>query len=83
MSPWTDRLDQQGHPHTSVHIDGHKVGLFPDGVWWAYHKDHRWAPPKAPPIGPEPAGPFTTLDEAKRVVESQGFDSILPFERTA
>ena len=57
MSPWTDRLDQQGHPHTSVHIDGHKVGLFPDGWWWAYHVDHRWTPPGTPRVGPEPAGP--------------------------
>jgi hypothetical protein len=59
------------------------VGLFPDGFWWAYHKDHRWTPPKAPPIGPDPAGPFTTLPEAKAFVEAQGFESHIPFEVSA
>lgn len=77
MSPWTDRLDQLGRPHTSLHRDGHRLGLFEDG-WWAYHADHRYTPPGAPRVGPEPAGPFTTLPEAKAFVETQGFFSVLP-----
>jgi hypothetical protein len=83
MSPWTDRLDQHGHPHTSVHRDGHKVGLFPDGFWWAYHKNHRWTPPGTPRVGPEPAGPFLSLIDAKAFVEAQGFESVIPFEVSA
>jgi hypothetical protein len=78
-SPWTDRLDSVGNPHTSTHRDGHKVGLFPDG-WFAYHVDHRWTPPGTPRVGPMPAGPFNTLTDAKAFVEAQGFISTFPFE---
>ena len=78
MSAWADRFDTAGQPHTSIHRDGHKVGLFPDG-WFAYHKDHRWTPPRTAPIGPEPAGPFSTLTDAKNYVEAQGWTSQFPF----
>ena len=73
MSPWTDVS-----PHTSRHRDGHKAGLFEDG-WWVYHASWRWTPPGTPHVGPEPAGPFIILDEAKRFVESQGFVMAIPF----
>jgi hypothetical protein len=79
MSPWTDKLDLAGHPHTSYHRDGHRVGLGPEGEWWAYHRDHRYTPPGSPRVGPEPEGPFRTLAEAKSYVESQGFHSVFPF----
>lgn len=82
MNPWEDRLDTLGQPHASVHRDGHRVVLY-DGEWWAYHAEHRWTPPGCPRIGPEPAGPFHTLDEAKQHVEAQGFTSAMPFERSA
>jgi hypothetical protein len=77
LNPWTDRPEH--YPHTAIHRDGHRIGLFPDG-WFAYHRDHRWTPPGAAKIGPEPAGPFETLDAAKRFVEGQGFDSMLPIQ---
>lgn len=78
--PWTDQLDLQGNPHASTHRDGHRVAWFPEEGWWAYHRDHRWAPPLRPLIGPQPQGPFETLQEAKRVVEAQGFAAAFPFE---
>jgi len=82
MNPWTDRLDQLGRAHTSRHRDGHKVGLFEDG-WFAYHADYRYTPPGIPRVGPQPAGPFETLAEAKAYVEAQGFDSHIPFENVS
>ncbi len=78
-SPWTEKVDPKGNPHTCRHRDGHRVGLFPDG-WFAYHRDYRWTPPGSPCIGPEPAGPFNTLSDAKRFVEAQGFAFRFPFE---
>ena len=78
-SPWTERLDSEGNPHTCIHRDGHRIGLFSDG-WWAYHADHKWTPPRTPRVGPEPAGPFCNLTDAQKFVESQGFISACPFE---
>jgi len=78
MSPWRDRLDTEGHPHSSRHRDGHKLGLF-FGEWWAYHRDYLYQPPGQPPVGPAPRGPFHTLDDAKRAVEGQGFTSPMDF----
>lgn len=78
MDPWTDRLDSLGQPHHSDHKDGHKVALFPDG-WWAYHRDYRYTPPGYPRLGPEPAGPFSTLRDAKKFVVSQGWVCPFPF----
>jgi hypothetical protein len=83
MSPWTDKLDTLGQVHTSRHRDGHKVGLFPDGWWWAYHAEYRYTPPGTPRVGPAPAGPFLNLPDAKRFVEAQGFESPVPFEVSA
>ena len=80
MSAWVDRFDSAGQPHTSIHREGHKVGLFPDG-WFAYHAAYRWTPPGRPKIGPEPAGPFGTLTDAKQFVEAQGWASQFPFEQ--
>jgi hypothetical protein len=42
--------------------------------------DYRYTRPGHPRIGPEPVGPFSTLDDAKSFVESQGFTSVFPFE---
>ncbi len=80
MSLWVDHLDSSGRLDTSIHRDGHKIGLFPGGEWWAYHKDYRYTPPREPNIGPDPAGPFLTAHEAKSFVESQGWACNLPFE---
>jgi hypothetical protein len=82
MSPWTDKLDLLGKPHASYHRDGHHVALFPDG-WWAYAAGYKYTPPGAARIGPEPEGPFPTLDKAKAYVESQGFHSVIPVEGIA
>lgn len=79
MSLWTDRLDSQGRPQSSLHLEGHRLGLFDDG-WWVYHKDYRYTRPGAPRVGPEPAGPFTLLQEAKAFVEAQGFTCKFPLE---
>ena len=80
MSAWTDRFDTAGQIHTSIHRDGHKVGLFPEGVW-AYHALYRYAPPGDPRVGPEPCGPFDTIRDAKTFVETQGWVSQFPFEQ--
>ena len=82
MSPWTDRLDSEGNPHTSAHRDGHLLGLF-YGEWWAYHRDYKYQPPGRPAIGPEPRGPFRNLKEAKQAIESQGFTSPMNFGESA
>ena len=76
--PWIDRMDGAGKPHTSVHRDGHRIGLF-HGEWWAYAADYSYRPPGRPPQGPAPVGPFLTLGEAKEFVQSQGFVSPIPF----
>jgi hypothetical protein len=81
MSAWVTKLDLAGQPHTSIHRDGHKVGLFPDGLWWAYHKEHRVTRAGQVPIGPKPAGPFLTLQDAQRFVEVQGWASSIPFSK--
>ena len=78
-SLWTDRLDQDGEPHHSDHQDGHRVARFHDATWWAFHRDYRWTPPGRPKVGPEPAGPFKKLRDAKAFVESQGWPSPFPY----
>jgi len=79
VSPWTTRYDLLGQPHTSVHRDGHRVGLFPEG-WWAYHRNYCYRPMQ-PCIGPEPAGPFSTLRDAQIFIETQGWVSQFPFQQ--
>ena len=80
MKSWIDRHDLEGQPHTSIHVDGHKVGLFPGG-WYAYHREYRYTKPGIPKIGPQPVGPFSTLKDAKAFVEAQGWQSVIPFEQ--
>ena len=80
MSAWIDRFDLAGQVHTSIHRDGHKLGVFSDGVW-AYAASYRYTAPGEPRIGPEPAGPFLTIRDAKNFVEAQGWVSPIPFNQ--
>lgn len=65
VDPWVDRES------SSVHVDGHKVGLMSGPgqapEWWFHHRDYRRV--RLQMIGPEPRGPFRTREEAKAALD--------------